>query len=337
MSRCDIIIPVWNQPEATKNCIDSIERNTSYPYRLIIIDNASSHVTEKFLDDLKKNRNLSVMLIRNAENEGFIKAVNKGISLSTSEYACMLNNDTVVTKDWLTEMIDIINKDPQIGIVNPSSNNLGQKVPGKMTLDEYVEGIKEKSGLFVELGCALGFCMLTRKKIFDEIGMFDEIFGMGNFEDTDFSMRATKKGYRIVRACGSYVLHEESRSFRKLRDFKIDFARNKKIYETRWGRQERVLFILDQTLRVDEELSKRIDEELEGDNWIYVAHKGNSIYHRSHSRIKLYNYRKYFTLRILLKILFKKKKFDKIYCDDKKFLNLIRFFKPIHRAYISIL
>lgn len=337
MSRCDIIIPVWNQPEATKNCIDSIERNTSYPHRLIIIDNASSYITAKFLDNLKKNRDPNIALIRNAENEGFIKAVNKGISLSASEYVCILNNDTVVTKGWLTEMIDIINRDPQIGIVNPSSNNLGQKVPRKMTLDEYVKGIKEKSGFFVELGCALGFCMLTRKKIFDEMGSFDEVFGMGNFEDTDFSMRAKKKGYKIVRACGSYVLHRESRSFRELKDFKKDFARNKKIYETRWGKQERVLFILDQTLRIDKELSKRIDEELEGDNWIYIAHKGNNICQRAHSRIKLYDYRNYFTLRVLLKILFKKKKFDKIYCDDKKFLNLIDCFKPIHRAYISIL
>ena len=58
---CDIIIPVWDQPDSTKECIDSIIKNTRYPYRLIIIDNGSDLVTRDYLDSLKNNKNLNII------------------------------------------------------------------------------------------------------------------------------------------------------------------------------------------------------------------------------------------------------------------------------------
>ena len=146
MSQCDIVIPVWNQLEATRDCINSIERNTLYPHRLIIIDNASGNKTAKYMDDLQKDRKTKVLLLRNKENQGFIKAVNKGVLQATAEYVCILNNDTFVTDGWLKEMINIINEDPAIGIVNPSSNTLGQRLQKGMTPEEYAEKSKSQSG-----------------------------------------------------------------------------------------------------------------------------------------------------------------------------------------------
>ncbi len=60
-----------------------------------------------------------------------------------------------------------------------------------------------EKGKFIELGACIGFCMVVKKSLIDEIGAFDEIFGMGNFEDTDFSMRAKKNGYICARALGA--------------------------------------------------------------------------------------------------------------------------------------
>ena len=53
MPGCDIIMPVWNQLELTRNCIDSLEKNTSFPYRLIVVDNASNPKTLEYLEGLK--------------------------------------------------------------------------------------------------------------------------------------------------------------------------------------------------------------------------------------------------------------------------------------------
>ncbi len=54
--KCDIIIPVWNQKDITKDCVDSIVKNTSYPYRLILIDNASDNDTKRYLEGVRDNK-----------------------------------------------------------------------------------------------------------------------------------------------------------------------------------------------------------------------------------------------------------------------------------------
>ena len=332
MSQCDIIIPVWNQWEATKRCLESIEKNTTYPVSIIIIDNASDDKTAQSLADFKTKTTLDISVVRNQENEGFVKAVNKGASLSSAEYICIMNNDTIVSKGWLREMVTIIEENPDIGIVNPSSNNLGQHLPKGITLDEHAEDIKSQKGRYTELGSALGFCMLTKKKIFDKIGPFDEVFGMGNFEDTDFSYRVKKAGHKAVRALGSYVLHEESSSFKMFKHFKRDFEKNKKIFEARWGKPKRLLFIISSD-NADDKFFCTVEREIGKNNWVYVAHAGDKIFPEDrHSRIIVYNFGSYFTTKIICKILFKKKKFDEIYCDDANLLNLIKLFRPLHRA-----
>ena len=156
---CDIIIPVWNQRAVTEECARSILENTAGDYRIIVIDNASADETRQYLERLVSERSSRVMLIRNAVNEGFIKAVNKGIEASAAEYVCLLNNDTLVFDGWLTEMIKVAQADKTIGIVNPSSNNLGQRPAEGEALHDYAAKLRPLSGRSVELGSAIGFCM----------------------------------------------------------------------------------------------------------------------------------------------------------------------------------
>ena len=99
--KCDIIIPVWNQPEATRECIESIVRGTNYPYRLILVDNGSGPETRSYLEELRKRPAPEVKLIRNEENLGYIKAVNQGLKASDAPYVCLMNNDTIPGAGWL--------------------------------------------------------------------------------------------------------------------------------------------------------------------------------------------------------------------------------------------
>ncbi len=174
MSKCDIIIPVWNQLKATKRCLDSLLQNTTFDFNLIIVDNGSKKKTEDFLKDFERNNpKCGIIPIRNKKNKGFVKAVNQGMRESRADYICILNNDTIVTEGWLSEMIKIFQINPNIGIVNPSSNNLGQKIPFGKNLEDYVSAFKSESGKYVELMNALGFCMLIKKMLIEEIGSFD--------------------------------------------------------------------------------------------------------------------------------------------------------------------
>ena len=83
---CDIIIPIWNQLELTKNCIEHIIKNTKYPYRLILIDNGSEAETNAYLRAFKEKKIVETELIRDEKNLGFVKAVNQGMRISNASY-----------------------------------------------------------------------------------------------------------------------------------------------------------------------------------------------------------------------------------------------------------
>ena len=333
---CDIIIPVWSHLNYTKDCIESILKNTDTDYRLIIIDNASDDDTARYLESLKFRKRLQISLIRNDKNLGFVKAVNQGMNLSKAPRICILNNDTLVTKSWLKTMIDISNADKDIGIVNPSSNNLGQRPAKGEPVELYAEKIKNQAGKFIEVGAAIGFCMLIKREVIERIGLFDEIYGMGNFEDTDFSRRAIKEGYRCVRACGAYVYHRESSSFNSLKTFEEDFKRNKEIYEFRWGRPKRIAYILD---CYDDNVFKKLKLEsirlARGGNWVwYFSKEGPELPAHSniiHDEIPSKN----FYPNIVFKILKKKKRFDEIFVGGERFGKILEGLSFIHKAKIS--
>lgn len=331
--KCDIIIPVWNQLIFTRDCIDSIRRNTVGGYRLIIVDNASGDETRGYLEGLEASGELPLKLIRNNENLGFVKAVNQGILASDAPFVCLLNNDTIVTKGWLGEMVAVAEASADIGIVNPSSNNLGQKPSDGEPVDLYAEKIRQYSGQFAELGAAIGFCMLIKREVINKIGLFDEIYGMGNFEDTDFSRKAVKEGYKCVRACGAYVYHRESSSFKKVKTFDGDFNRNKEIFEFRWGKPRRIAYILDQ---YDDNILKRLEMDSiklarEG-NWIWFFTK-DGVKMPVHSNITMMATGKdKFYINTAFKILTKKKHFSEIFVGGRKFWKILDALSFIHKA-----
>jgi len=93
---CNIVIPVWDQPEITRNCFESIARFTDSPYKVIVIDNGSGELTKAYLQESSKLFPC-YKLIRNEKNVGFVKAENAGLREAAAGYICLLNNDTIVT------------------------------------------------------------------------------------------------------------------------------------------------------------------------------------------------------------------------------------------------
>ena len=331
MYPCDIIIPVWNRLEDTKDCVNSIRKNTSYPYRILIVDNGSEHETSKCLNAFEKEDPGRIKVLRNDKNLGFVKAVNKGIAFSEAEFVCLLNNDTIVNPGWLGELIKVGEKDLKIGIVNPSSNTLGQPCPRMIVPSKE----QKESGSFVELGSAFGFCMLIKKEILKDVGLFDESYGMGYFEDTDFSLRAKEKGYKSVRAIASYVYHKEKRSFSLLKSFKADFLKNKKIFELKWGKTKRITVV---SKSIDSNFLNYLNDiagkYAKGKSWLYViTPKFNTKeFFEKYSNLTFYNFKKAFYFLTFLKIIFKKKKIDFILCDNRFFLDILKWTKVFHNA-----
>ncbi|MFH1996337.1 MAG: glycosyltransferase family 2 protein [Candidatus Omnitrophota bacterium] len=267
-NKVDLIIPVWNLLECTRDCIESIKRSTDYPYRLIVIDNGSDAETREYLSGLKESFD-DMVLIRNSENLGFVKAVNQGIVLSDAPYRCILNNDTIMTKGWLTELTGVMEANPEIGLLNPSSNTSGQRA-GRTPIDRYAESLAAEKGNIQELYNARGFCMLVRRSVFEKLGPLDEIYHMGYFDDTDYCKRAQKIGFRTARAKGAYVYHRENRSFALRKDNSDLFRKNEEIFFSRWGRHLRVGYFIS---TIENEAARRKIDDLATD----VARSGHQI------------------------------------------------------------
>lgn len=332
---CDIVIPVWNQLEYTKECLSSLFKSTSFPFRLIIVDNASDARTAQYLDSVKEKSPERVSLIRNNENLGFIKAVNQGIKRSMAPYVCLLNNDTQVAEGWLTEMVKVAEARDDIGIVNPNSNTLGWKPKKRQSLEAVAQELKSYSGEYSRLPWASGFCMFIKRTVIQEVGLFDEIYGMGTFEDADFSKRAQQAGFLSVCAKAAYVYHRERRSFIKFKKFDQDFEQNRQIFYAKWGRIQRILYVLAKDNPV---YTEKIGIEV-----AKLARQGNIIwiFLKAQDRQKINNYLNasvyilpgpFFNWVSLWRILKRKKKFDKIYVDDEEYKKRLNYLKPFHKA-----
>ncbi len=215
-----IIIPVFNQLEYTKQCLEALTRNTpSELYEVVIVNNGSTDGTSDFLR--REESAGSLRAVFNPENLGFAKACNQGAQIAQGQYILFLNNDTVPQPGWLEAMISMAESDPQIGIV------------GSRLL--YPDGTIQHAGIaFTDQGLSYhvfrgapgdypaalesrdwpavtGACLLIRRDLFQRLGGFDEDFHM-YVEDLDLCLRAWEKGFRVAYCPTSVLIHFESAS-----------------------------------------------------------------------------------------------------------------------------
>jgi GT2 family glycosyltransferase len=226
--------------------MESIVNSTYYPIRLIIIDNGSGKETEIFLKEFTSRDNIDSILIRNRTNQGFIRAINQGLEISSSPFVCLLNNDTVVTNNWLTKMINLAQSNSRIGIVNPIW--YGQD---GCSIEEYAKVLEKNVGQYMEVNDCMGFCMLIKREVIEKIGLLDEIFGRGGREDSDYSKRAILAGYRCIRTKDTFVFHRENTSFNRIGDWRRERVTNNKIFEQRWGKRKQIVFIFEKDISID--------------------------------------------------------------------------------------
>ncbi|MFC1624610.1 glycosyltransferase [Candidatus Omnitrophota bacterium] len=337
---CDIVIAVWDLKGYTKNCIESIIKNTDYPYRLIVTDNGSQRETKEYLESLKEDPRLKghdYTLIRNEENLGATKALNQGLEISKGDYAMILNNDTLVTKGWLSEMVKVAESSKEIGIVNPNSNNLGLRRPRWISLEKFSERLMKKyKGQYMEMATAVGFCYMVKREVIERIGILSEEYGLGNFEETEYSIRSARNGYRSVFSRASYVWHKEHASFDLIDDFEEMFEKNQKMFYEMFGKPQRVLYIL---TRKDEGYLKRLKdityELAKKCNWIWVISKKSlgKLPLNVHTNIVRFRYQSpFFRIRCVFRVLVRKKRFNKILIDDKVVFWILSALKGFHKA-----
>jgi GT2 family glycosyltransferase/glycosyltransferase involved in cell wall biosynthesis len=242
--RASIIVVTYNNLALTRLCLESLLRNTEYPnYEVIVVDNKSSDDTPKYLSKLaEKHDNLIAIL--NDTNYGFAKANNQGIERSTGDCLVLLNNDTIVPQGWLSRLLLHL-RDPEAGLVGPVTNFVGNEarveVPYRTwaEMEEFASDDVWKSDQQVaDIHMLAMFCVAMRREVFEKVGPLDEQFGIGMFEDDDYSMRVRRAGYRLICAADVFVHHFGQAAFGKLirsGDYNGLFDENRRKFETKWN------------------------------------------------------------------------------------------------------
>ena len=213
-----IIIVTCNGLGFVKLCLTSILLNVQATYELIAIDNASEDGTDLLLKEIAKI-NPHVRVIANTCNIGFARAVNQGLSSAKGKFLILLNSDTVVPRGWPASLLSHL-ADERIGLLGPVTNNSGTEAEIPCGYRNYAEFLafcekrrKEYEGLSFETSMLSMFCLAMRHKTYEQLGPLDEEYGIGLFEDDDYSMRALQCGYRLRCAEDAYVHHFGQGSF----------------------------------------------------------------------------------------------------------------------------
>jgi GT2 family glycosyltransferase len=213
-----IIIPCYNKLYYTKLCTESIRKYTTKgSYEIIVVDNGSTDGTVRWL----KNQRY-IKGIYNKTNLGFTKACNQGILAASGDNILLLNNDVVVTQNWLDNLIKCLYSSNNIGAVGPVTNyctNL-QVVPvnHKNLIEMHAYARKfniSNSTKWEERLRLIGFCFLVKKEVVNKIGLLDEIFSPGGYEDDDYSLRIRSCGYRLFLCKDTFIHHFGSISFKE--------------------------------------------------------------------------------------------------------------------------
>lgn len=152
-----------------------------------------------------------------------------------------MNNDTVVSRGWLKGLTAVFERDMQIGLVGPVSNAVGNEQRIDIASEGLAEILEEgrrwstmsRGGIF-ETDMLSFFCVATRRDVIERVGLLDEAFGLGYYEDDDYCIRTRKAGYRLVCAEDVFVCHSGGGSFSKGSSQNL-ISNNKKLLEDKLG------------------------------------------------------------------------------------------------------
>jgi GT2 family glycosyltransferase len=224
--KISIVVLNWNGLKYTTECLESLKKTTYPNYEIIIVDNGSKGNDADILEEKYKGY---IELIRIKENLGWFGATNFIIKQLTarggSDYLLFLNNDTkIIQEDWLEKLVKTGEKEKNIGIVGctllfPSGKfQLGGRILKPPFQFHFTTGIFSEVDISdnvkdsIEVDVVEGACFMVKKKVIDEIGLFDEKFGAGHYEDGNYQIRAKRVGFKVIYVPDVKIIHYGSAS-----------------------------------------------------------------------------------------------------------------------------
>jgi GT2 family glycosyltransferase len=242
-----IVIPVYGDLPSLERCVQSVIDYADEPWIQTLLVNdvgpEADAIEARLLQMIGHHPRMRYE--RNPRNLGFVGTCNRAVFEldSTENDILLLNSDAELTPGAVEELRDVLHLSPRHGAVCPRSNHAtiatipvlhsSAGLPTPERAREVSEGIRAELPRYYVAPVAVGFCLLIRRRVIRNHGLFDEIYGAGYNEENDFCMRINGMGYSSVLANRAFVLHAASSSFGEQRRHELD-ARNFKILEERF-------------------------------------------------------------------------------------------------------
>ena len=233
----DVIVPVHGAGAVFARCAASLAAHLD-PRRhrlIVIVDGPADADVEAALDVLAA-RGLDLQIEREPIARGFVQSANRGLRLAYRDRdVVLLNSDTQVTAGWLDKLVDAAASDARIATVTPFSNNATicslprfldeNTIPAGYDVDTFAALVERASQReYPRLPTGVGACLYITRRALDEMGLFDEAFGLGYGEEIDFCLRASARGYVHILDDATFIYHEGSRSFSTQRAARVRSA-----------------------------------------------------------------------------------------------------------------
>ena len=213
-----IILVNWKNYDDTYDCLNSLNLIDQTDVRIIIVDNESKPEEAEKL----KNNYPKITLTAQKRNLGFTGACNIGIKQALhfgAKYVMLLNNDTIITKDFLNPLLATLNSSPQIGAVQPKILfhdrpnriwNAGGRINPINTSAKTIGYNQIDSSIFnngMDVDWITGCCILLKSTIITDAGLLNDKF-FAYYEDVDWSLRIRNLNARLVYNPAAKIYHK---------------------------------------------------------------------------------------------------------------------------------
>ena len=239
--KVDVVIPIYNSLDWLKICVDALIRNTDFDIirKIYLIDDCSTEETGVYLDEVEKKWDGIVEVVYNKENLGFLKTCNKAIRMTRGDYVLLLNTDCIVSKNAIEKMANAMSNDKKIGLLCPIASvsaNISYSIPEGMNFMQVNELFeKQFAGKTFDACTVVGNCLMISRNNIRKVGLFDEIFGKGYSEETDYQFKSMKKGFKAKVLIDTFVYHQSRVSFGESPEQLKIREEHLNIFFKRWG------------------------------------------------------------------------------------------------------
>jgi GT2 family glycosyltransferase len=226
-----VLVPCCGQLEYTRICVPSLLKHTPGPYELIFLDIASLDGTAEFLAGVAAAAPVRVEVVRTLTDVGIAAACNEAVARARGDFLVVLNNDTVVTPNWLRQLVGLAGLAPEIGLVGPMSNYAApaqgiEPVPYRVRTSKPAGGglvthpivdtadmerfaqdwHEQHRGKWMEVDRLAGFCLLIKRQLLSVLGPMPAQPGLKLFDTDALCLKARQAGYTLA-CCRDVFIH----------------------------------------------------------------------------------------------------------------------------------